>query len=122
HPGVAVDLSRQAHPLRHLADLCAASAGLLEPRLRHLDVDERAQRVTECGGVEPGRPGGQHAARLELVEPGLSGPAGHAEPPGELAHADPWIVEHDSEEPPVGVVKVVRWVHVSTLYDAEVDT
>ena len=85
---------------------CARPSSLLESCLRHLDVDERAQRWPVRRGVEGAR--SQHTARLELVEPGLGGPAGHTESPGELAHADPRIVEHDSEEPSVGVVKVRR--------------
>ena len=119
-PAHDVELPRHAHHLEHLANLRQAGAGLIELRLRHLDVHERAQRIAERGRIEARGPRREHAARLEFVEPGLRGAARHPEAARELAYADAGVVHDDLEEPSVGVVQVGCGVHVPRVDDDNV--
>lgn len=73
------DLRDPREPLRHR---------LVADGLAQFEGHERGHRVAERRGVDPRPEVADDAARDELVEPRLHGPARHPEPPGALQDPD----------------------------------
>jgi hypothetical protein len=92
HPRPHVAGAGDGVRLEHLRDGGqGAGDGVVAGTLPDLQGEERGHRVAERRGVQHRSPAGDHAALLELVEPGLDGAAGDPEPPGGLEDADPGL-------------------------------
>ena len=89
HAGEIAALTRQVRPHVPAAALADLQRG------------ERGDRVAQCGRVELRAEAAHHPVRLQPVQPGLHGAAGHAEPARGLHHPDPRLVGEQPDQPGV---------------------